>query len=148
MRNQAKKSSSRQSVSRKVEPVKVKSAATVNRSRFQSQVERENLAFLKRLEKVKPTKGLSRDHLLKEHCRQEQLSTNISRSKRPPSATQRSRKSSSLSDLSQIDRESGATSQGPVSSIRRPVSSRPTSAKIYSKPKQVLDTRPMWEAGW
>ncbi len=43
MRNQAKKSSSRQSVSRKVEPVKVKSAATVNRSRFQSQVERENL---------------------------------------------------------------------------------------------------------
>ncbi len=43
MRNQAKNSSSRQAAVKKLEPVRVKSASALNRSRFQMQVERENL---------------------------------------------------------------------------------------------------------
>ncbi len=105
-------------------------------------------AFLRRLEKVKPTKELSRDHLLREHFKKEKLSSN-SRSKRPPSSALRSKRSSSLSDLSQIDRDSFISSQGSVSSLQKAgTARRPISAKVHSKTRKRVDTQPVWEAGW
>jgi len=127
---------------KKAEPLKVHASATLNRFRHQQQIERENLAFLRRLEKVKPTKGLARDHLLREHFKQEQFAKNVSRSKRRPASaviTQPSRKSRSTSDLRSADNESIASSA--ASSQRRQGAS---STKRYMNDR----SKPVWEAGW
>ncbi|XP_047221473.1 cilia- and flagella-associated protein 97 isoform X2 [Girardinichthys multiradiatus] len=51
-------------------PVIHLSHSKLNRQREQRRIERENLAFLKRLESVKPTPGLSRSKQLADHQRQ------------------------------------------------------------------------------
>eukprot|EP00794_Sanderia_malayensis_P021275 gene21275-23346_t len=146
MRHQAKKSSSKQTTVKKFEPVRVKSVAALNRNKLQAQIERENLAMLRRLEKVKPTKELSRQHLLKEHFKQEQISSNISKGKRPPpGGGLRSRRSSSLSDISQRDGDSVLSYPAFVSSSRNPGS---TGRPISAKTQKHVNTRPVWDAGW
>ena len=68
------------------------SASAINRSRRQRDIERENLQFLKRLQSVKPTVGLARETLLKDHLKKEQMSDRISRvAKRPSSSNMQSR---------------------------------------------------------
>lgn len=44
--------------------------SAINRQREQKRIERENLAFLKRLESVKPSKGITRDEQLADYQRQ------------------------------------------------------------------------------
>ena len=96
---------------------------------------------------MKPTKALARDHLLREHFKQEQFAKNVSKSKRRPASagmTESSRRSRSVNDLRNIDSESVASSR--VSSHRRQrigSAKRPVSAKTRN-----VDNRPMWEAGW
>ena len=68
------------------------SASAINRSRRQRDIERENLQFLKRLQSVKPTVGLARETLLKDHMKREQMSDRISRvARRPSSSSMQSR---------------------------------------------------------
>lgn len=99
-------------------------------------------ALMRRLEKVKPTKGLARDHLLREHFKQEQFAKNVSRSKRRPSSaeiTQSSRKSRSISDLRSVDNESIASSVA-LSQRRQ---------RTGSANRRIIDnSKPVWDAGW
>jgi len=93
--------------------------------------------LLQRLEAVRPTRGLSRDSLFKEHIKQKQYSKTASRS-RPSSA-----KSSSSGVHSRTASESGLMfgDSGSVASSRSSCGSRgPVKKRTHSKPT--------WEAGW
>lgn len=68
--------------------------STLNRQREQERIERENLAFLKRLEAVKPTVGLKRSTQLYDYQRQMAFMESYSQHSRPSTRGSMSRLSS------------------------------------------------------
>lgn len=119
------------------EPLRIQTSSEVNRCKFQRKVDKDNQKLLQRLEAVRPTRGLSRDSLFKEHIKQKQYSKTASRS-RPSSA-----KSSSSSVHSRTASESGLMfrDSGSVASSKSSCGSRgPVKKRTRSKPT--------WEAGW
>ncbi|XP_051876359.1 cilia- and flagella-associated protein 97 [Pristis pectinata] len=68
--------------------------STLNRQREQERIERENLAFLKRLEAVKPTVGLKRSTQLFDYQRQMSFMESYSQQSRPSTRGSMSRLSS------------------------------------------------------
>ncbi|XP_068700916.1 cilia- and flagella-associated protein 97-like [Montipora capricornis] len=119
------------------EPLRVQTSSEVNRCRFQRKVDMDNQKFLQRLEAVRPTRGLSRDSLLKEHIKQKQYSKTASRS-RPSSA-----KSTTSSVLSRTPSESSLMIGDSVS-----VASSRLSHGSQRLSKKRTSSKPVWEAGW
>ncbi|XP_028405196.1 cilia- and flagella-associated protein 97-like [Dendronephthya gigantea] len=107
------------------EPVRIKTSSEVNRKRFQRRIDEENQALLRRLEAVKPTKGLNREHLLRSET----------------SKKNRSRPSSACSSPGRLSTRTGLVTghnfdQRDDGSVHSDKSFR----KTYAKPE--------WEAGW
>ncbi|XP_078071177.1 cilia- and flagella-associated protein 97-like isoform X1 [Mustelus asterias] len=79
--------------------------STLNRQREQERIERENLAFLKRLEAVKPTMELKRSNLLMDYQRQMSfLESSYSQRSRP--STRLSSRSSSRKNIHPVSNSS------------------------------------------
>ncbi|XP_078418414.1 cilia- and flagella-associated protein 97 isoform X1 [Cetorhinus maximus] len=79
--------------------------STVNRQREQERIERENLAFLKRLEAVKPTKELRRSNQLMDYQRQMSfMESSYSQRSRP--STRHSSRSSSRKNIHPVSNSS------------------------------------------
>ncbi|XP_041042175.1 cilia- and flagella-associated protein 97 isoform X2 [Carcharodon carcharias] len=79
--------------------------STVNRQREQERIERENLAFLKRLEAVKPTKELRRSNQLMDYQRQMSfMESSYSQQSRP--STRHSSRSSNRKNIHPVSNSS------------------------------------------
>ncbi|XP_067838697.1 cilia- and flagella-associated protein 97 isoform X2 [Heptranchias perlo] len=76
--------------------------STLNRQREQERIEKENLAFLKRLEAVKPTVGLKRSNQLLDYQRQMSFVESYSQRHRPSTSGSMSRLSSRSSSHKNI----------------------------------------------
>lgn len=129
-------------------------ASAVNRRREQKRIENENLAFLRRLQKIKPTKGLARRDQLHSYDSTVLHGVPIATLHPAPSrAGSRSGRGSSASSvagslggrtrsMSSIHSSVTASSVGTASRISSRASSRPSSAK-----KNVTE-RPPWNDRW
>ncbi|XP_065675087.1 uncharacterized protein LOC136091432 [Hydra vulgaris] len=60
-------------------PVRLQSASAVNRMRKQKEIERENLRLLGKIQSAKPTNGISRSELIKDHITNEILVERLSK---------------------------------------------------------------------
>ncbi|XP_057310478.1 cilia- and flagella-associated protein 97-like [Hydractinia symbiolongicarpus] len=129
-------------------PVRVRSAASINRSRKQQDIERENLRLLNRLQAVKPTNGLSRDKLMFDHIKNEKHVDRLSKSskRRPVSApVSRVRPQYVNSKTRSYDSESLADSRISSASTKR-TSGRTSSARVRAPRK--IKVEETWEPGW
>lgn len=129
-------------------PVRVRSAASINRSKKQQDIERDNLRLLNRLQAVKPTNGLSRDKLMFDHIKNEKHVDRLSKSskRRPVSApVSRVRPQYVNSKMRSYDSESLADSRISSASTKR-TSSRTSSARVRAPRK--IKVEETWEPGW
>ncbi|XP_064201148.1 cilia- and flagella-associated protein 97 [Anguilla rostrata] len=86
--------------------------SALNRQREQQRIERENMAFLKRLETAKATPGMKRSEQLSDYQRQARYlgAASPSKSERSPSSRSSAGKSSRLSSASSVHRARPASS--------------------------------------
>ncbi|XP_031554559.1 cilia- and flagella-associated protein 97-like [Actinia tenebrosa] len=123
-----------------VEPMRVQTAAEVNRTRFQKRVDEDNQKFLQRLQSVKPTKSLSKEYLSKEADAQKNYMTSRAR---PSSAgstiSRRSRMTHAGSASSLMSSDSASVASSRVS--------RASSASWRSRKRKEFP-KPVWEPGW
>ncbi|XP_067944366.1 cilia- and flagella-associated protein 97-like [Watersipora subatra] len=163
---------------RRVSPPRRVTNSTVNRSREQQRIERENLALLHRLNQIKPSAEISRNKCLGDyerqvayHCPDMRLERDSksrsyqgagSRKQRPTSANY-NRPSSAYGSMSRSSRPTSAATR-PVSATTRPASAttRPTSATTHpasamTRPVSAttrrpgimgIKKRPEWQSGW
>ncbi|XP_020911762.2 cilia- and flagella-associated protein 97 [Exaiptasia diaphana] len=126
------------------EPMRVQTAAEVNRARFQRRVDDENQKILSRLKSVKPTKSLSKDYLSKEAASQKRFCVNSSKMR--PSRSASSSRSTSSSRMSHAFSESSlASDKDSIASSR--VSRVSSSSSRYSRRKYDFP-KAVWEPGW
>lgn len=135
--------------------LKVKQAtlttSAINRRREQQRIENENLAFLKRLQKVKPSRGLSRNEQLESYNTTVLHGIPIATLHPPGSGLRSGRQSSASSiagslgrtrSLTSIHSAATASSFGTASRQSSRAGSRPTSAKKSNR------ERPPWNDRW
>ena len=80
-------------VTKRKPQARAQSASSINRSRRQQEIDRENLRILHKLQNVKPTSSLVRTSLLTDHTRLEQYSNRIGKGKPRPSSAASSTRS-------------------------------------------------------
>ncbi|KAF7666260.1 hypothetical protein LDENG_00112820 [Lucifuga dentata] len=97
--------------------------SAINRQREQQRIERENLAFLKRLESVKPTKGMRRSEQLADYHRQKYRGIPTHPIYKP--VTKRERSSSTASSAAKDPGMTGAAHHSITSHVTKEDSSRP-----------------------
>ncbi|XP_023244717.1 cilia- and flagella-associated protein 97-like isoform X1 [Centruroides sculpturatus] len=126
------------------------SSSAINRLKQQRQIELENLALLKRIESAKPSRDISRTHLLRDYERLSSFSYSSRSSSRPQSATrkpyhsgrnslQQSVRSSSLTSLQSSNKLNPISVTQSKQKNVRPFS---TSSKSYTmKQNQASDCR-------
>ncbi|KAF6036234.1 CFAP97 [Bugula neritina] len=147
---------------------------SVNRMREQQRIERENLALLKRLNKVKPSADVSRDKALTDYQRQlayycpelrtagsgDGYGARAGAKGRPGSAVY-TRPASGYNQYSRTARPASATNRPvsatnrPVSATNRPVSATNRPASATTRPLSAtgritssVKRRPEWQTGW
>ncbi|XP_064607816.1 cilia- and flagella-associated protein 97-like [Liolophura sinensis] len=119
-------------------PVRRLPNSAVNRLKEQRRIEQENLAFLQRLQNIKPTRGLTKKEQLTEYRRQMQYgvpsgSWRARSPQTPPSTCKSSVRS--MSSMSSVQSLASTTTSGSRS--------RPQSAKKITR-----DMRPAWDERW
>ncbi|KAM4809355.1 cilia- and flagella-associated protein 97 [Rhinophrynus dorsalis] len=98
--------------------------SALNRQKEQQRIERENLAFLKRLESVKPTVGMTRSEQLMDYQRQAGYLSSTATSPRPGKASVSRLSPSSASGLSRLSSASSRSERtGSSAALLRPTKS-------------------------
>ncbi|XP_040274676.1 cilia- and flagella-associated protein 97 isoform X1 [Bufo bufo] len=106
--------------------------STLNRQKDQQRIERENMAFLKRLESVKPTVGMTRSEQLMDYQRQAGFLSSTATSPRPGKA--------SVSRLSHASSSAGVSRVSSANSR----SSRMGSSAALLRPTKSSNVRAAW----
>ncbi|XP_059144806.1 cilia- and flagella-associated protein 97-like [Physella acuta] len=123
--------------------------SAINREKEIRRIEADNLAFLKRLKQVKPTKAICRENQLKEYHSTLLHGIPISSLHPPPRAGHRSVMDDSASSMTSI--QSATSTVRSLSSTRSGssrMSSRPSSAKRAGSSSQYFSRRPEWSDRW
>ncbi|BFZ15166.1 hypothetical protein BsWGS_18205 [Bradybaena similaris] len=125
--------------------------SAVNRERDIQRIERENLAFLKRLQDVKPTKSICRDNQLRAYESTVFCGVPIAALQHKPNGKRVRSLAIDSADTSVGGRAESASSISSIGSSVRSMgsgrSSRPTSAKSGFSVKRI-DSRPAWTDRW
>ncbi|XP_046359752.2 cilia- and flagella-associated protein 97-like [Haliotis rufescens] len=131
-------------------PVRRVTASAINRQRQQKTIESENMKFLHRLQKVKPTRGMSRDDQIGHYQRTMLYGVPIADDHLK--SGRRSRPGSAGSTLSQRSRSmcsvtSGSTNASAASTMRSAASTM-RSGRIPGSAKRIVESRPCWSDRW
>ena len=115
-------------------PVRLQSASAINRIKKQKEIERENLRLLHKIQTAKPTNGISRNELIRDHITNEIRVERLSKSNKRNTSIQQQ----SLSNVSKFQNPFSFENESVSSSKSRASSARPQSflAEKY------------WEPGW
>ncbi|XP_067664064.1 cilia- and flagella-associated protein 97-like [Haliotis asinina] len=132
-------------------PVRRLTASAINRQRQQKKIESDNLQFLRRLQKVKPTRGMSRDDQINHYQRTMLYGVPIAAGDNLLKSGRRSRPGSAGSTMSQRSRSmcsvtSASTTASAASTVRSASSKR--SGRLTQSAKRIIDARPEWSDRW
>ncbi|XP_046555831.1 cilia- and flagella-associated protein 97-like [Haliotis rubra] len=132
-------------------PVRRVTASAINRQRQQKRIESDNLQFLRRLQKVKPTRGMSRDDQINHYQHTMLYGVPIAAGDNLLKSGRRSRPGSAGSILSQRSRSmcsvtSASTNASAASTMRSATSTR--SGRLPKSAKRFTDARPEWSDRW
>ncbi|GAB1601539.1 cilia- and flagella-associated protein 97-like [Argonauta hians] len=125
--------------------------SAINRQREQRRIERENEIFLRRLQSVKPTKGMSRSEVMSDYGTRRGRTPHSGKvsawgPKRSPTALSVSSSSTAVSDQRSFVSFASGSDRLSVSSSKNSGSS--SSSRTKSKLKTTTTTRPEWMSRW